>query len=137
MIDLSFLTELVVSSLAGAIALGGIFFVLVGSIGMHRMPDIYSRIHAASIIETGGSSLILVSLCIHGIHTGEWMAVFKILLTYFFLLFTGPTASHAVAKMALMGQVIPVGQNQQTVVHKDLLDSEQRQYSQRAKTLKH
>lgn len=127
----------VMSTFIGALALGGIFFIIVGAYGMHRMPDIYSRIHASSIIDTGGASLIMASLCVYGLYTGEGIAVIKILLTYFFILFTGPTASHAVAKMALMSQEIPVGKNNESVVHKDLLETNQRQYSERAKRLKH
>jgi len=135
--DIQLITELLVRFLISALGLGGIFFVLVGAIGMHRMPDVYSRIHASSIIETGGASLIFASLCIYGLYSAEWMAVIKILLTYFFILFTGPTASHAVAKMALMGQEIPIGKKNEMVVHKDLLDSDQRKYSERARRLKH
>ena len=135
--SLSDMIYILTHSIAGALAVGGIFFVLVGSIGMHRMPDVYSRIHAASIIDTGGASLIFASLSIIGLSTGEWMAVIKILLTYFFIMFSGPTASHAVAKMALMGQEIPIGKNNKHVVHKGLLDTEQRQYTERAKKLKH
>ncbi|MGH1429208.1 MAG: monovalent cation/H(+) antiporter subunit G [Arenicella sp.] len=128
---------MLVNTVVSALALGGIFFVIVGAIGMHRMPDVYSRIHAASIIDTGGASLIMASLCVYGIYAGEGMAVIKILLTYFFILFTGPTSSHAVAKMALMGQETPIGKRQQPVVHKDLLETSQRQYTERAKILKH
>ncbi len=128
---------MLINTLVSALAIGGIFFILIGAVGMHRMPDVYSRIHAASIIDTGGASLIMGSLCIYGLYIGEGMAVIKILLTYFFILFTGPTASHAVAKMALMGQEIPIGKKQEPVVHKDLLETSQRKYTKRAKRLKH
>ncbi len=127
--------HLIISTVIGFLAIGGIFFTVVGAIGMHRMPDVYSRIHASSIIETGGASLMMASLCVYGLYIGEGMAVIKILLTYFFILFTGPTASHAVAKMALMSQKTPVDKNDNPVVHKDLLDTNQRQYTERAKQL--
>ena len=127
--------HLIISTVIGFLAIGGIFFTVVGAIGMHRMPDVYSRIHASSIIETGGASLMMASLCVYGLYIGEGMAVIKILLTYFFILFTGPTASHAVAKMALMSQKTPVDKNNNPVVHKDLLDTNQREYTERAKQL--
>ena len=129
--------EIIIEIIVSLLAIGGIFFVIVGAIGIHRMPDVYSRIHATSIIDTGGASLIIASLCIYGIYTYEVLAVIKLLLTYFFILFTGPTASHAVAKMALMAQEQPIGKKGQPVVHKDLLVKEQRKYSERAKKLKH
>ena len=127
--------HLIISTLIGSLAIGGIFFTVVGAIGMHRMPDVYSRIHAASIIDTGGTSLIMASLCIYGLYIGEGMAVIKILLTYFFILFTGPTASHAVAKMAIMSQEVPIDKNNNSVVHKDLLDSNQHQRTEPATRL--
>jgi multicomponent Na+:H+ antiporter subunit G len=129
--------DMIIGIIVSLLGIGGIFFTIVGAIGIHRMPDVYSRIHATSIIDTGGASLIFASLCVYGLYTHEFMAVIKIVLTYFFILFTGPTASHAVAKMALMGQEQPVGKNGHPVVHKDLLVKEQREYTERAKKLKH
>lgn len=129
--------DLVITIVVGLLAVGGIFFVVIGAIGIHRMPDVYSRIHAVSVTDTGGASLIITALCIYGIYTAEWMAVVKLLLTYFFILFTSPTASHAVAKMALMGQEVPIDKDGKPSVHKDLLDKNQRKYSERARKLKH
>lgn len=129
--------DLIIQIIVSLLGAGGIFFVVVGAIGINRMPDVYSRIHAASIIDTGGASLIILSLCIYSAYTAEWMALIKLLFAYFFILFTGPAASHAVAKMALMGQEVPVCTDGSPVVHKDLLTKEQRQYTERAKVLKH
>lgn len=134
--SIELIIHLIISTLIGSLAIGGIFFTVVGAIGMHRMPDVYSRIHAASIIDTGGTSLIMASLCVYGLYIGEGMAVIKILLTYFFILFTGPTASHAVAKMAIMSQEVPIDKNNNSVVHQDLLDSNQHQRTKPAIRLK-
>lgn len=134
--SIELIIHLIISTLIGSLAIGGIFFTVVGAIGMHRMPDVYSRIHAASIIDTGGTSLIMASLCVYGLYIGEGMAVIKILLTYFFILFTGPTASHAVAKMAIMSQEVPIDKNNNSVVHQDLLDSNQHQRTEPATRLK-
>lgn len=129
--------DMLIQIIVALLAFGGIFFVIVGSIGLHRMPDVYSRIHAASITDTGGASLIIFSLCIYAGYTAEWMALIKLIFTYFFILFTGPAASHAVAKMALMGQEVPVCKDGTPVVHEGLLTKEQRAYTERAKQLKH
>ena len=41
---------------------GGGFFCVVGALGMLRMPDFYTRMHAASVIDTLGAGLILLGL---------------------------------------------------------------------------
>jgi multisubunit Na+/H+ antiporter MnhG subunit len=46
----------------GFLVLGGGFFCLVGGIGLLRMPDFYTRMHAASVTETLGAGLMLLGL---------------------------------------------------------------------------
>ena len=54
--------EQVLDILSWICLIGGSFFVLVGGIGVLRMPDIYTRSHAAGITDTMGALLILVGL---------------------------------------------------------------------------
>lgn len=72
--------------------LGGSFFLLVGGVGILRMPDVYTRSHAAGITDTLAAILILGGLACQSSFT---LVTVKILLILLFLLFTGPTASHA------------------------------------------
>jgi multicomponent Na+:H+ antiporter subunit G len=44
---------------------GGRFFCLIGGIGLLRMPDFYTRMHAASVTETLGAGLMLLGLMLH------------------------------------------------------------------------
>jgi len=78
--------------------LGGGMFVLVGGVGVVRMPDIFTRLHAASVADTMGAGLILLGLILQ---SGFDLGTFKLLLLLVFLLFTGPTATHALAEAAL------------------------------------
>ena len=41
---------------------GGVFFILTGSIGLIRLPDVFSRIHAAGMIDTAGASFIILGM---------------------------------------------------------------------------
>jgi len=41
---------------------GGIFFIVVGSIGLLRLPDVYTRLHAAGMTDTMGAGLVLIGL---------------------------------------------------------------------------
>jgi multicomponent Na+:H+ antiporter subunit G len=85
------------------LALGG-FFVFVGGVGVLRMPDLYTRMHAASVTETLGTLLILAGLMVH---SGLNLATVKLLLILVFLLFTAPVASYAVANTALIAGLKP------------------------------
>ncbi|NNF17802.1 MAG: monovalent cation/H(+) antiporter subunit G [Gammaproteobacteria bacterium] len=98
MIGLAFDILSWVSLLIGAI------FLLVGAIGVLRFPDFYSRLHAVSVSDTMGTALILVGLMIQG---GLSMVTVKLLLMFYFMIFTGPTAVHALAEAAIEGNVKP------------------------------
>lgn len=76
---------------------GGIF-VLVGGIGTLRLPDFYTRLHAASLTETMATILILTGMILQA---GLTLATLKLLTIMAFLLLTAPTASYALANAAL------------------------------------
>jgi multicomponent Na+:H+ antiporter subunit G len=90
--------------LASAFLVSGAFFVLVGGIGVLRMPDLYTRMHAASVTETMGTLLLMIGLMILA---GWSLPGFKLFATLLFLLFTGPVAAYAVANTALIAGVKP------------------------------
>ena len=84
--------------------LAGGFFVLVGSLGLVRMPGFFTRIHAASITDTLGAGLILLGLLLQ---SPEPLGAIKLVLILVFLVITGPAATHALAKAALHGGLRP------------------------------
>lgn len=75
----------------------GIVFVLAGAIGVVRLPDFYTRMHAAGVTDTLGAELIVVSLMLQA---GFTLLSAKLLLVGFILFLTSPTATHAVANAA-------------------------------------
>lgn len=75
----------------------GLFFVFAGTIGVLRLPDFYTRIHAAGMTDTLGAEMILLGLIIQA---GFSQMTLKLLMISFFLLLTSPTATHAVAHAA-------------------------------------
>ena len=75
----------------------GLFFVFAGTIGVLRLPDFYTRIHAAGMTDTLGAEMILLGLIIQA---GFSQMTLKLLMISFFLLITSPTATHAVAHAA-------------------------------------
>ena len=83
----------------------GSFFCLTGAVGLFRFPEFFSRIHAASLTDTLGASLILIGLMIQA---GWGIVLAKLILILFFSLLAGTTASHAMAKAALKSGLLPL-----------------------------
>jgi multicomponent Na+:H+ antiporter subunit G len=86
-----------------ALALGG-FLIFTGGVGLLRFPDLYTRMHAASVTDTGGAGLVLLGLMLQA---GLTLVTAKLVLILWFLLFTGPVSSHVLAKAALHGKLEP------------------------------
>ena len=78
---------------------------ITGAIGLVRFPDLYTRMHAVGVTDTGGAGLMLVGLMLQA---GLTLVTVKLVLILWFLLFTGPVASHALAKAALHGKLEPL-----------------------------
>lgn len=75
----------------------GVFFLLVGSIGLIRLPDFYSRAHAVGKSDTLGIILVVLGLIIH---EGLTLNSVKLALVMVFVGLTSPTATHALTKAA-------------------------------------
>ncbi len=82
---------------------GGLFCV-AGGVGVLRLPDFFSRLHASGVIDTLGAGLVLLGLLLQ---TESLDVALRLVLIFFFLLFTVPTATHALAKSALQGGLVP------------------------------
>jgi multicomponent Na+:H+ antiporter subunit G len=97
---------MIVVSIASWLCLvaGGVFCV-VGAVGMLRMPDFYTRMHAASVIETLGAGLILLGLLLQA---GFTLVAVKLLFVGVLILFASPAATHALARAALVRGLEPM-----------------------------
>lgn len=97
--------ELLLDILSWMFLVGGVVISIIGGIGMLRLPDLFSRMHAAGMIDTLGAGLILVGLMLQG---GGALVTIKLIAILLFIFFTSPTATHALAKAALHGGVKPL-----------------------------
>lgn len=86
------------------LASGGIFCV-VGAVGLIRMPDLYTRMHAASVTDTLGAGLILFGLILQA---GVTLVTAKLGIIGLLIVFTSPTATHALARAAFLKGVKPM-----------------------------
>lgn len=83
---------------------GGGIVCVIGGIGMLRMPDLYTRIHAVSVIDGLGAGMLLVGMALQA---GFTLTALKLLIILALLLFTVPVAAHALARGALHRGIRP------------------------------
>jgi len=91
------------------LTLGGIS-VLIGGIGALRMPDLYTRMHAASVTDSMGAMLVLGGIMLQA---GWSLATIKLIAILLFLLLTSPTSSNALASAALLAGTRPLAETKQ------------------------
>jgi multicomponent Na+:H+ antiporter subunit G len=84
--------------------LAGSFFTIVGAVGLVRMPDVYTRMHAASVTDTLGAGFLLAGLMVQA---GLGLVTLKLLFILILFFFMGPVATHALAQAALHSGVRP------------------------------
>jgi multicomponent Na+:H+ antiporter subunit G len=70
---------------------------LLGAIGVLKFPDVYTRIHAASITDTAGASMVLLGLCLIA---GLSLTTLKLVFIWMFVMLTTPVSAHALANAA-------------------------------------
>lgn len=83
--------------LAGMLIIVGAMFTLVAAIGLLRLPDVYSRMHAASKAGTLGSGVMLIALAVFA---GDVAVATRALAGVVFFLLTAPISAHLLAKAA-------------------------------------
>jgi multicomponent Na+:H+ antiporter subunit G len=81
----------------GSLAIFGALLAVLGAVGVLRFPDVYTRIHAASITDTAGASVMILGLAII---SGFTMVTLKLAIVWACLMLTSPAAAHALANAA-------------------------------------
>jgi multicomponent Na+:H+ antiporter subunit G len=88
-----------------AAILVGLFFMIVGTVGVLRMPDVFTRLHAAGMTDTMGAGFLILGMCLQA---GLSLLTLRLLIVYAFLMVTSPIGTHALARAALGGDIVPV-----------------------------
>jgi len=83
----------------------GGFFCTVGALGLLRMPDLFTRMHGASVTDTLGAGLILLGLMLQA---GFTLLMLKLVLVALLILLSSPAATHALAQAALARGMKPL-----------------------------
>lgn len=87
---------------------GGLTSIVAG-IGLLRFPDLFTRMHAASMLDSLGAFCVVLGLILQA---GFGVVAFKLALVWGFLAFTTTTAAHALSKSALAAGLVPEGTDQ-------------------------
>ncbi|MGB1962189.1 MAG: monovalent cation/H(+) antiporter subunit G [Candidatus Puniceispirillaceae bacterium] len=96
---------MLLSWLSGGALLLGTAALLVGALGLVRLPNLFSRIHAVGMMDTAGVAFITLGMLIH---EGFSLVSVKLAVVGVFLFFTSPIATHAVAQVAHRSGFSPV-----------------------------
>lgn len=91
---------------AACLVLGGLT-MLIGAVGVIRLPDFYTRLHAAGMGDTLGMGLVLIGLALPVVAAGSLQVGFKLLLIVLFIFVFNPTATHALARGAWISGLEP------------------------------
>ena len=91
--------------LSWACLVAGGAFCIIGGLGLMRMPDFYTRVHAASVTETLGAGFTLFGLMLQA---GVTLTCAKLIVIGVLILFMSPTATHALTRAALVRGLDPV-----------------------------
>ena len=89
------MTSMLVEAASWLFILAGSFFTVVGALGVVRMPDVFTRMHAASVTDTLGAGLLIIGMAIQAGVGLVMLKLFALLLLFFFF---SPVVTHALAR---------------------------------------
>jgi multicomponent Na+:H+ antiporter subunit G len=82
----------------------GSFFTIVGGLGLVRMPEVFTRMHAASVTDTLGVGFLILGM---SLQAGFGLVTLKLVFLLALFLFTGPVVTHALAQACLHEGIQP------------------------------
>ncbi len=89
----------------GGLVLIGSLFMIIGAVGLIRLPDVFTRMHGSSVSDTLGAGLILIGLMVLG---GLSLVTVKLAFLILFFGLMSSVSTHAIARAALHAGVKPV-----------------------------
>lgn len=107
-----------------ALILSGSFFTVVGAFGLVRMPEIFTRMHAASVTDTMGVGLLILGM---GLQAGFTLVTLKLVFLLALFFFTAPVVTHALAQACLHEDVQPtLAEDRRSSAHPRAVNSDDR-----------
>jgi multicomponent Na+:H+ antiporter subunit G len=97
--------NLIVDVASWVLMLAGCFFTIVGALGLVRMPDVFTRMHAASVTDTLGVACFVLGMVLQA---GFSLVTVKLFFIFALFFFTGPVVTHALAQACLHERITPM-----------------------------
>jgi multicomponent Na+:H+ antiporter subunit G len=94
-----------IDALSWACILLGSLFTVVGAFGLVRMPEVFTRMHAASITDTLGVGFLILGM---GLQAGLSLVTLKLLFLLALFFFTAPVVTHALARACMHENIQPM-----------------------------
>ena len=94
----------------------GLLAFLSTTVGILRLPDFYTRMHAAGKGDVFSSLLMLIGLALYVLHhpsLGNWLVAAKILMISLFIFLASPTATHAIIAAGFDAGITPWSKGRQ------------------------
>jgi multicomponent Na+:H+ antiporter subunit G len=88
-----------------ALILLGCFFTVVGALGLVRMPDVFTRMHAGSVTDTLGVGFLILGMAVQA---GFGLVTLKLFFLLVLFFFSGPVVTHALAQACLHEGIAPI-----------------------------
>lgn len=96
--------QFLVEAASWVLIVAGSFFTVVGALGVLRMPDVFTRMHAASVTDTLGVGLLVFGMVLQAGFSLVTLKLFILLALFFF---TAPVVTHALARVCLYENIKP------------------------------
>lgn len=100
----------------------GLLFFTGGTVGILRLPDFYSRLHAAGKLDTLGALVMLLALALAGLEHLDFISILtglKIMLIVVFVFIASPTATHAIVDAGVRAGLDPWTKEQQSEIQEE------------------
>ncbi len=92
---------MILTILSACFLIGGGLFAFIAGLGLVRLSDLPSRMHAATKAAGAALALVLVAVCLR---TPGWEVVIKAVVALIFAFLTLPVAAHALARSSQIAQ---------------------------------
>jgi multicomponent Na+:H+ antiporter subunit G len=96
---------LLIEAASWTLILLGSFFTVTGALGLLRMPDVFTRIHAASVTDTLGAGFLIFGMILQA---GFSLVTLKLVILYGLFFFFTPVVTHALAQACLHERIEPL-----------------------------
>lgn len=103
--DANALLDLIRTALSGVVVAIGLLLMAGGAIGLLRFPDVYTRLHAASVADAVGPVVVVLGLLLAA---PDWDVAFRLILLAVLIASIGPTLTHLVAQAAHAAGLAPL-----------------------------